>query len=211
MKIPETRYFRGTAVSLGSTKDSPKGQRSRISGKAATTWRACCSVVVDEASSGTHGSSRAVSDNHSPFCTQVIRAGHRITGQRTVGERSHVPGHRVIRRVRGNTIMSPGISRPGRNAHTVLFASNKTYPRIRNYERPKTSAVSQKRVTGSSPIKRNLVNVVHCEIIEVGNCITQGIIFCNNKRKMRRDSRHFILIFVKTMPYTYVWCNWMRI
>lgn len=49
---------------------------------------------------------RLVSDIHSPFCAQVIRAGHRPTGQRTVGKRSLVPGHRGIRHVRRNTIMS---------------------------------------------------------------------------------------------------------
>lgn len=131
-------------------------------------------VVVDGASLETHGSSRAVSDNHSPFCTQVIRAGHRITGQRTVGERSHVPGHRVIRRVRGNTIMSPEVSQSGRNtnAHAILFASNiQNVSAIRNYKRPKTSAVSQKRAMSRSPIIWNLVNVAHFEIIEVRNCI----------------------------------------
>lgn len=69
------------------------------------------------------GTSRTVSDTHSPFCTQVIRADHRITGQRTVGECSLVPGRfaEFVASSSGSTIMSPGSA--GRNA---LFASGKT-------------------------------------------------------------------------------------
>lgn len=74
---------------------------------------------------GKRGSSRTVSDIHSPFCTQVIRAGHRITGQRTVGECSLVPGQFVefvaSSWEHDNESRSPGFA--GRNA---LFASGKT-------------------------------------------------------------------------------------
>jgi len=97
--------------------------------------------------------------------------GHWIAGQRTVGERSLVPGHRDIRRVRGTTIMSPGVSQPGRT-RMPLFASSKMYQIfVRKYERSKTSVVSQRWASESSVIWNLFVE--HFEIIEVGNCNTE--------------------------------------
>lgn len=148
MKIPGTRYSRDTTVSLGSTKNSPKGQRS-IPKKAAATWRTCCSVVGDGASSGSVAHRHTVTDT--PFPILYSSNSRRPSDHRSTNRAANVllfsgTPVRGTRRVRGNTIMSPGV--PVSPSETrYLRPVKRSYP-TRNYERPKTSAVSRRRATG---------------------------------------------------------------